>query len=130
MADLGSRIARSKIGTRWTLHKYVGFPRVMSTRASMLPMIDKSALRQHVVRIKSVQSLDTLTKKGETREHDEYAPGEMMRMVEYLVLQRRILKGKEGPWKVQGTVQETDAKDVLKEAGRKGPAPQIDVKPM
>ena len=31
-------------------------------------------------------------------------------VTEYLVLQRRILRGEEGPWKIWGTTTETDIK--------------------
>ncbi len=37
---------------------------------------------------------------------------------EYVVIQRRIMKGKEDPWMVWGTTQETSVDDVL---GKKGP---------
>ncbi len=84
-------------------------------------------MRQHVVKIRSVQSLDTLLKKGETVSEDQYTTGEKKRMVEYLVLQRRFIKGVEGPWLVWGTVQETKASSVLQDTGRKGPVPIIDV---
>ena len=90
-------------------------------------MIDKSGFRQHVVKIKSVQSLDPLVTKGRTLSETEYVAGEKKPMVEYMVLQKRIFKGKEGPWLVWGTVQETNAYDVLKNKERKGPAPMIDV---
>ena len=90
-------------------------------------MIPQSAIRQHIIKIRSVQSLDPLVRKGKTLSENDYAVGEKKRMVEYLVLQRRIFKGKEGPWLVWGTVQETEAGSVLKDRDRKGPAPIIDV---
>ena len=93
----------------------------------MLPMIPKSAIRQHVIKIISVQSLDPLVSKGKTASDNRYAAGERRQMVEYLVLQRRVFKGKEGPWLIWGTVQETEAGSVLKDTERKGIAPIIDV---
>ena len=40
-------------------------------------------------------------------------------MTDYLVLQRRILNGKEGSWRIWGTVQESDVKDIIEEGARK-----------
>lgn len=116
----------------------------MSTRASTIPLIDASGFRQHVVRIQSVQSLDWREvdadadadgvggvegdREGRKGGEGEFVSGEKKSMVEYLVLQRRVLKGKEGPWLLWGTVQETDARKVLEDGeGRKGSAPFIDV---
>ena len=84
-------------------------------------------MRQHVVKIRSVQSIDTLLKKGATPVEDQYVTGEKKRMVEYVVVQKRYIKGVEGKWLVWGTVQETPASTVLKDTGRKGPVPMIDV---
>ena len=109
----------------WTRHK-VGIPRIVSTRVTLLPIVPKSVLRQHVVRITSVQSLDPRSRDTESSEN-EYAAGEKKRMVEYLVLQRRIFKGKEGPWLVWGTVQETEAGSVLVARAPQRHAPLIDV---
>lgn len=90
---------------KWTLHKYIGRPRIVSSRAVVLPVVEQSALRQHVVRVKSVQSVDG---------------GEPMEMVEYLVLQQRLLEGKSERWMVWGTVEETDAESVLGKVNGKG----------
>lgn len=35
------------------------------------------------------------------------------KMVEYVVLQRMMLKGKEGGWKIWGTIEESKVGDVL-----------------
>ena len=90
-------------------------------------MIPQSAIRQHVVKIRSVQSLDPQVNMGKTPLENDYVAGNKKRMVEYLVLQKRIIKSKEGPWLVWGTVQETEAGSVLKDRDTKGAAPLIDV---
>ena len=74
-----------------------------------------------------MQSLDTLLRRGEGDPEDQYAVGEKQEMVEYLVLQRRYMKGIEGPWLVWGTVQETEASSVLPVVVKKAPVPIIDV---
>lgn len=88
---------------RWNLHRYIGAPRIVSTRVAFLP-VEKSALYQVVVKIKSIQSLKSslVTDAGNTKH-----------MVEYLVLQRRMWKGAEESWKIWGTVEETKVEDVL-----------------
>lgn len=77
----------------------------------MLPF-DESIIRQVIVRIKSVQSIATYLPKRRGEE-ERVEGGEEKNMVEYLVLQKRILKGEEGPWLVWGTVEETDPDEIL-----------------
>ena len=38
---------------------------------------------------------------------------ETKKMIEYLVLQRTMLKGKEGVWKIWGTIEESKVEDAL-----------------
>lgn len=106
---------------RWTLHKYIGFPRVVSSRASPLPRKD-SALRQVVVKIKSKQSLALVQSSATGKPEVVKGTDQEKDMVEYLVLQRRMFDGLEGPWKIWGTAQETEADDVL---GRSAPTPGV-----
>lgn len=107
--------------TRWTLHRYFDSfysltPRIVSTRIGRLPR-DQSAIMQVVVKIKSTQSLERL-KKGNTEKGGIDGQGTQdapKTLVEYMVLQRMMLNGTEGPWKIWGTTQETKVDDVLGE---------------
>lgn len=107
-----ARIAQRRPGERyeWTLHGYVGRPRVVSHRATTLPIDDvrerKSALRQAVVRIVSRQSLRKVAGRGEAQ-----GEAEVKQITEYVVIQRRMWKGTEEPWILWGTVQETALED-------------------
>ncbi|KAL9100407.1 MAG: hypothetical protein Q9163_004217 [Psora crenata] len=81
-----------------------------------------SMLRQVVVKIRSKQSLAQFkrkgaaeVRKGEGEEELVAGTGEVKRLLEYLVIQRRIFKGVEGPWKIWGTTEETKAEEVLGE---------------
>ena len=98
--------------TRWTLHKYVGFPRVVSHRVTGLPPKD-SALRQVIVKIKSKQSLARLRRNEAGEEVVATGSDNVKQLLEYLVLQRRIFKALEGPWMIWGTVEETKPEEVL-----------------
>ena len=60
---------RSKIDNRqrgellnWTLHRFIGRPRIVSTRIGKLPF-DESAIYQVVAKIKSMQSLEKIIKE-------------------------------------------------------------------
>ena len=92
---------------KWTLHRYIGFPRIVSTSIAILE-IEKSALYQVVVKIKSAQSLERTHANGlpiDTPEEKD--------MVEYVVLQRMMLRGTEGKWKIWGTIEESKVEAVL-----------------
>ena len=117
-ASLRSKIDYRPLGERvhWTLHRYIGRPRIVSTRISRLPL-DVSAIYQVVVRIKSMQSLEKIPKGtgaqsnvvlGETK-------GEPKKVTEYVVLQKRMIRGKEDPWKIWGMTEETKPEDVTQE---------------
>ena len=77
--------------------------------------MEKSALVQVVVKIKSMQSLETIIKG--TEEGDDtssrIADDDNKRLVEYLVLQRIMIDGEEQPWMVWGTTQETSVDQAL-----------------
>ena len=92
---------------QWKLHKYIGRPRIVSTNIVSLE-IQKSALYQVVVRIKSMQSLER------TLENDSASDAtEQKAILEYVVLQKRMLRGEEGIWKIWGTIEETKVEDAL-----------------
>lgn len=98
---------------RWNLSKYLGFPRVVADRSVILPVKD-SALRQVAVRIRSKQSLAKIipATKGQPETVVEGTDKEK-NVDEYVVIQRRIIKGKEDQWMVWGTTQETRVDEVL-----------------
>lgn len=88
-------------------------PRIVSRRMTKLPL-EESALRQLVVKINSEQTLTRVSSdSGGEPDMVRQLTGRPKQFVEYLVLQKRVLRGNEGPWKVWGTTSETSARDVL-----------------
>ena len=106
---------------RWTLHRYYGFPRIVSTRIAMIPDMPNSAIYQVIVKIRSLQSLERLRKRRGGKDDTLIeAPGNKPKQkAEYLVLQRMMLKGKEQPWMIWGTTEETEVEDVVKDQSRR-----------
>ena len=103
---------------QWKLHKYIGRPRIVSTNIVSME-IQKSALYQVVVRIKSMQSLER------THENNSASDAtEQKTLLEYLVLQKRMLRGEEEVWKIWGTIEETKVEDALGDDAL-SPAPAI-----
>lgn len=74
-----------------------------------------AALRQVVVRIRSIQSLVRTMEDERPSKKDALinGSGEEKQMDEYLVVQRRIWKGQEEPWMIWGTSQASKVGDVL-----------------
>ena len=102
----------------WDLVKYIGWPRVVSHRATQMPIPDESddttsMIRQAVVRIKSIQRLTREDSAEDvTDEKDPVKPQETERNVtEYIVIQKRVLHSVEEPWKFWGTVEPTKLED-------------------
>lgn len=95
-----------KESLQWTLHKYGRFSRIVSTNIATLE-IEESAIYQVVVKLKSTQSLAQIPANGLTTNMTEER-----KVVEYVVLQRIMLNGKEGKWKIWGTIEESK-EDVL-----------------
>ena len=64
-----------------------------------------------------MQSLEKILKgTGENRDVVvEETKGKPKKVMEYVVLQKRILRGKEDQWKIWGTTEETKPEDVLRE---------------
>ena len=84
----------------------------------MLPL-KASAMRQAVVRIQSRQSLARITGvRPDGQEMVAKGTGEEKEIREYVVVQRRLWKGVEGPWTVWGTTEETSLSKIpsLREA--------------
>lgn len=137
LASLRARISQRPQNThlRWTLHKYLSKPRLVSYRAGIMPGPDGRAVEgkdqqngfvQAIVRIHSLQSLQhvrtsTVREKGRlvTRETpvdsvgreiaDADVKGEKgaKETVEYFVVQKQLKRSQEGPWMVWGTAEET-----------------------
>ncbi|KAF1344828.1 hypothetical protein BDV97DRAFT_303927 [Delphinella strobiligena] len=102
---------------RWTLHRYIGSPRVVSHKymplsAGVKDKYKQTALQQAVVRIRSMQSLERVRKvrgrdgKVSAVVEEGSSGPEGKEVVEYFVVQRMTRKGKVGPWKVWGTTEE------------------------
>lgn len=76
-------------------------------------------MRQAVVRIRSVQSLDKGTKNMKMKKKEVGGEdivgargGEKM-MDEYVVIQKNIFRGVEDDWMVWGTTKESDASEII-----------------
>lgn len=75
-------------------------------------------MRQAVVRIRSVQSLDKGTKNTKTKKKGEGGKdtagiGEGKMMDEYVVIQKNIFQGVEDDWMVWGTTKESDVSEII-----------------
>lgn len=75
--------------------------------------MESSALYQVVVKIKSLQSLVRTPADGLASD-----VAEAEKMVEYVVLQRMMLKGNEGVWKIWGTIEESKVEAALGDDAR------------
>ena len=99
---------------QWTLHNYIGSPRIVSTNIVTLET-EKSALYQVVVKIRSQQSLERTRSNKDGLSSDTTKEKEPIieNMTEYVILQRKMLRGDEGEWKISGTMEESKVEDVL-----------------
>lgn len=103
----------------------------MSSRATVIPGIDKSILRQHVVRIRCVQSLQPRLRANWTESGKKISPEmeesarkvgqDKQDHVSYVVIQKRILRGKEGPWKIWGLLKASDPDKAVGKPGKRAP---------
>lgn len=91
---------------KWELLRYVGTPRVVSDRAALVPGMEGMAIRQAVVRIRSLQRL-TRTVGGKAIGNEEGKEVE-----EYVVVQQKVEKWQAGGWQVWGTTKATQLEDV------------------
>jgi mitochondrial protein MBA1 len=128
---------------KWTLHKHLSRPRLVSYKAAMFPgaagqaKTETSGLVQAVVRIHSLQSLRHVRtertrdekNKIQTREivtdmqgreivdePGDAAPSDAKETVEYVVVQKTLRQGREGAWMVWGETEETTVENLKKEA--------------
>ncbi|KAF2415797.1 hypothetical protein EJ08DRAFT_666816 [Tothia fuscella] len=139
-SEYSMRIARRKPGetVHWKLVRYVNSlisPRVVSHKcggmgASLgdLPI----GIQQAVVKMKSIQMMKTIAapagrakqppstavKEGSAEEVD-WTGAKEKAVVEYMVLQRRLLKGVYEDWKVWGFAKELDVDEFRKERDEK-----------
>ena len=80
-------------------------------------------MRQVVVRLQSKQRLARIIPGAKGKEEAVMkGTGEAKDVQEYLVIQRRMLLGNEGPWVVWGTIGESDIIDIV--AGKRVPIKQ------
>ncbi|KAI9784737.1 MAG: hypothetical protein M1816_000740 [Peltula sp. TS41687] len=98
----------------WQLHKYTKFARVVSNRAVRLPFED-AGQRQAVVRIQSRQSLTKYDDVGRVVS----GSGAEKEVREYVVIQKRVMDGKEGAWWVWGTTEETTLEEMERRERRR-----------
>lgn len=114
--------ARSKdTKLEWTVERYIGQPKVVSHRVAVLPDPPMSAIRQAVVRLRSMQKLEKFKvrreKKGPKKGEETLVPegnAVPQEFDEYVVVQKLMFRGKESPWMVWGSIQESEPDDLLK----------------
>lgn len=130
---------------KWTLHKYIGRPSIFnlaSYRAAIFPgqkgemPSERNGIVQAVVRIRSLQSLQHVKRstyrdesgrlgvkemRVDTQGHElgpveeGVVPANAKESVEYIVIQKMLKKGKEGPWMIWGTAEETTLEKIRRE---------------
>ena len=124
-ASLSSRIKSRPPNTKlkWQVHSYIGQPRVVSYKLTFVTMDTKAwerdGIQQAVVRFRSLQSLKRVkrvkTGLGRNAKIEEVVEEGSVgaddrggkEVVEYLVLQKIIRRGKGEEWKIWGTTEET-----------------------
>lgn len=100
--------ARQKGETvKWELLRYIGTPKVVSDRGAMVPGVEGMAIRQAVLRVRSLQRLTR-----EVGNKKVQGTGEGKEIEEYVVVQQILDRWKAGEWKVWGTTQATRLEDV------------------
>lgn len=115
MTQVENRPANEKVA--WELVSWLRQPstfftglRVVSDRATKIPEIRNSGIRQIVVRVTSRQSMTKITQirpKGEAAQSVQ-APTKFQDCDEYLVIQQIIWNGKDSGWRVWGHTKPTD----------------------
>lgn len=123
--DLASRINRRRRDEKvtWHLDKYIRSPgtyftgvRIVSDRATKLPNLDDSGIRQIVVRITSEQSKAKLIKSPKTGPGDSgnavTTQPTTQECTEHIVIQQLRLFGENGPWMIWGHTTPTTIEDL------------------
>lgn len=114
--DITKRIkqhAASNLHFRWRLDRILSSPRIVSHRAVEAPLEDgvgrTPLVRQAIVRMHSLQCLQATTRD---QVNDVPAVKDVVEVIEYVAIQKRIYMGKEEDWKIWGTFQnETKLED-------------------
>ncbi|CAK3786774.1 hypothetical protein TI39_contig513g00007 [Lecanosticta acicola] len=136
LGSLRSRITQRQPNTslKWTLHKYLGRPRCVSMTFALIdfktPKTERNGVVQAIVRVRSRQSLQKMMKMrvidektGRSRievvpvnsdgkriplsQLEESKLRDVKDTTEYLVIQKLLKAGKEGPWHLWGMAEET-----------------------
>ncbi|KAI9641077.1 hypothetical protein NHQ30_010505 [Ciborinia camelliae] len=103
------RIASRPRGQKvsWNLEKMTRKPKIMSTKAVMIPGGEGNVIRQAVVRISSRQMMKMRDSKGRD------LPGSSTKDIEeYVVVQKIYRKWQDSEWQVWGTTKATTLKDL------------------
>lgn len=138
-ASLQARISQRQpnISLAWALHQYLSAPKCVAYQFALAnpkaPKTEKMGIAQAIVRMHSRQSLQKVisrkfTNRATGRTQTEHVPidshgnyvydplkreQELARntkdTVEYIVIQKFYVAGKEGPWHIWGTVEETSS---------------------
>ena len=103
------------------MRRYKSRPRIVSHRASALAR-EESGLQQAVVKIQSLQSFARFQRKPKGELELLEGTDEVKERLEYLVIQKMMFDGVEEPWKLWGTVEETDPQFLLPKASTNPPA--------
>ncbi|KAL1962437.1 hypothetical protein VTN77DRAFT_9708 [Rasamsonia byssochlamydoides] len=127
--NLSARINRRPKDEKvtWSLDKYIRAPstyftgvRVLSDRATQIPELPDSGVRQVVVRITSRQTTGTIPVAGTrgSKEPETTATGtqkiKQQNCTEYIVLQKLLWMGKEEDWRIWGHAKPTTLEDLDK----------------
>ncbi|KAB8290527.1 hypothetical protein EYC80_010952 [Monilinia laxa] len=107
--SFSQRIASRPRGQKvtWNLEKMNRRPKIVSTKAVMIPGGEGNVIRQAVVRISSRQSMRMTDRKGKA------LPGSSEKdIVEYVVIQKIYRNWQDKEWQVWGTTKATSLKDI------------------
>lgn len=138
-ASLQARISQRQpnIFLAWTLHNYLSAPKCVAYQFALAdrksPKTERTGIAQAIVRMHSRQSLQKMSNRKVTNRatgrtqtetipidsHGNYIYDPMKQeqelarntkdTVEYIVIQKFYVGGKEGPWHIWGTVEETNS---------------------
>ncbi|KAL4885012.1 hypothetical protein BJY04DRAFT_181160 [Aspergillus karnatakaensis] len=120
--NLISRIATRPKGEKvtWSLDKYIRSSstfftgiRVVSDRATQIPEIPDSGVRQVVLRITTRQSTGKMQRqKAGDEGHTTPSPAKQQDCTEYIVIQKLRWTGEEEPWRIWGHASPTTIEDL------------------
>ncbi|QSZ30803.1 hypothetical protein DSL72_000361 [Monilinia vaccinii-corymbosi] len=108
-ASFSQRIASRPRGQKvaWKLEKMNQSPKIMSTKAVMIPGGEGNVIRQAVVRISSRQSIRLSDSRGKP------LPGSSEKdIVEYVVVQKIYRNWQDKEWQIWGTTKATSLRDI------------------